>query len=307
LISPIGIALQKEDAPGSAQARASRATLMCDMTTLCQLRFSNPDVVSQDTVFSAYRTCNPGSSILTLDPCLFPSTSMIQSIVGGAGPAAAQPAAGAPVPGGGGGITLPSTDVHFSLGPATFDVSLPSSVSATLPIPFRGARSVVLNLSASVSGEFSFSVTINAVPHVRIIARAGVRVTGDQRATAGLVVETTRTTCQAVDEAAARTMLQGAGEKLRDAIRNVQNPPPRTAGQAETGLEPASRWADVGSAIYGVHSAIERVRAGCREVPLASVEFSARIPLEPVTPSMPPTERDRGLAPYVGGTATFHF
>jgi len=217
--------------------------------------------------------------------------------------------AGAAASSAGGGLNLPSLDFHFSLGAATFDVSIPSSVSATLPIPFQGARNIVLNLSGGTSGEFSFSVTINAIRHVQIIARAGVRVTGDQRATAGLVIQTTRTSCQAVDEAAARSMLQGAGEKLRDAIRAVQNPPPRTSGQSDIAaqFDTASRWADVGSGIAGVNSAIERVRAGCHEVPVASLEFGVRTPLGPFTPGVPPTDRDLERAPYAGVTATFHF
>ncbi|MCJ7626535.1 MAG: DUF4157 domain-containing protein [Anaerolineaceae bacterium] len=310
-ISTSRLALQKEDAPGSsdAQSRASRAEFICDMTTLCQLRFSNPDVVNRDRVFSAYHACHPGTTIMINDPCLSLSPSLIQSIVGGTRTAPRQPAAGAAASSAGGGLSLPSTEFHFSLGPAAFDISIPSSVSATLPIPFQGARNVVLNLSGGTSGEFSFSVTINAIRHVQIIARAGVRVTGDQRATAGLVIQTTRTTCQTVDEAAARSMLQGAGEKLRDAIRNLQNPPPSTSGQSDIAaqFEPASRWVEVGSAISGVHSAIERVRAGCREVPVASLEFGVRTPLGTFTPGVPPTERDLGNAPFAGVSATFHF
>ena len=310
---PAGLTLARQDgaAAPDAAAQASRAELMCDFRTLCQLRFSAPTVVSSDRVRRAYRSCHPSAGSVFLDPCLMPTP-------GPDAPAATPGTTPSPTPatpspsttpstGGGsssgssGGLSLPSTNVRFSLGAAQFNIDLPASLSVRLPVPFRGAERVVLALNASPS-EFSFTATINAVPHVRIIARASATTSGT--GSAGVTVETTRTSCQATDEAAARSALQSAGERLRNAILAVQNPPPvaADASELERTFDPEIRLGEVVAAIANVNSAIDRVRARCREVPVASFDFGVRGPLG--TPG--PDDRDRG-AGYIGGTATFHF
>ena len=306
-----GLALARDEtAPEpSAAERATRAEIGCDIRTLCQLRFSAAGVVDTERARRAYRSCNPGAGSVFLDPCLMPSF--------GAAPdpaARATPAPGpATAPGGstatpsttppasGGGLSLPSTNIRFSLGPARFNIDLPASFSARLPVPFQGAERVVFALNASPS-EFSFSITINAVPHVRIIARAAATPGGT--GSAGLRVETTRTVCRAMDEATARSKLQAAGEKLRDAINAVQNPPPLApdASQLERDFGPQKRLAEVVAGIAGVHSAIEAVRARCREVPVATFDFGVRGPLG--TPD--PSDRERGGS-FIGGGVTLHF
>ncbi|NJO01972.1 MAG: hypothetical protein HC880_10000 [Bacteroidia bacterium] len=177
---------------------------------------------------------------------------------------------------------------------------MPNSVSATLPIPFRGAQVVEINLSADIPSEFSLRVTINAIPHVRIIARAGVEP-GEQRATAGLVIESTRTVCRAPEPETSRARLQSAGEQLRDAIRTLQNPPPSAEG-ADPAMENLDRLRAVGTAIYGVHQAIEESRRGCREVPRVRFDLGARIPY-----GLPEPGGGPGSAPYLGGTLTIPF
>jgi len=196
---------------------------------------------------------------------------------------------------------LPSTTLRFSLGAAQFTIDLPASLAIRLPVPFRGAQRIVFALNASPS-EFSFTATIDAVPHVRIVARAAATTSGT--GSVGLRVETTRTTCQATDEAAARSALQSAGERLRDAIRAVQNPPPAAPGASELAqtFAPEARLGEVVAAVANVNSAIERVRARCREVPVATFEFGARGPL--TTPAPGEERREGG---FIGGTATFHF
>jgi hypothetical protein len=238
---------------------------------------------------------------------------MVTQVPSTPGPGAATPTpapggAGATPSGGGGGgagspggVSLPSTTINFSLGPAQFTIDLPASLAIRLPVPFRGAQRVGFALNASPS-EFSFTATIDAVPHVRITARAAVTPAG--MGSAGLRVETTRTVCQAVDAATARSALQAAGERLRDAIRAVQNPPPLApdASEIEKTFAPEKRLGEVVAAIANVNSTIERVRSRCREVPVATFEFGARGPLS--TPAPGEERREGG---YIGGTATFHF
>ena len=301
-----GLALARDEtAPETGAAeRATRAEIGCDIRTLCQLRFSAAGVVDADRVRRAYRTCHPGAGSVFLDPCLMPSVGAAPATPApgpstAPGGSAATPSAPSRSPSG--GLSLPSTNIRFSLGAARFNIDLPATLSARLPVPFQGAERVVFALNASPS-EFSFSITINALPHVRIIARAAATPSGT--GSAGLRVETTRTVCRAMDETSARTKLQAAGEKLRDAINAVQNPPPLApdASQLERDFGPQRRLAEVVAAIAGVHSAIEAVRARCREVPVATFEFGARGPLG--TPE--PSERERGES-FVGGSVTFHF
>jgi hypothetical protein len=308
---PSGLALARDETgpEPSAAERAMRAEIGCDIHTLCQLRFSAAGVVDAERVRRTYRSCHPSTGSVFLDPCLMPSF--------GAAPDSAAPAAPAPGPstmpgggtatpsttpsGSGGGLSLPSTNIRFSLGPARFNIDLPATFSARLPVPFQGAERVVFALNASPS-EFSFSITINAVPHVRIIARAAATPGGT--GSAGLRVETTRTVCRAMDEATARARLQAAGEKLRDAIRAVQNPPPLApdASELERDFGPQKRLAEVVAGIAGVHSAVEAARARCREVPVASFDFGVRGPLG--TPD--PSDRERGGS-FIGGGVTLHF
>ena len=202
---------------------------------------------------------------------------------------------------------MPSTTINSNLGPAAYTVKLPPSVAVLLPVPFRGAQRVVFNLNASIS-EFSFSATINALRHVRIIARAGVTTKG--QGSAGLTIQSTRTTCHVQDPASARAALQSAGQRLHDAIAAVQSPPPihgdaskpmGTFDKLKQSFDPHIRFAEVVGAIAAVNSAIEKAQAGCQQVPVVSLDFGVRGPL---------TRPEEGQTPqpsYLGGDLTFHF
>lgn len=284
------------------EARARTAELFCDLRTLCQLRFAEPGVVGVDRVRRAHARCNPGARLSFPDPCLMPNFGL-PAPAPSAGPSrpTASPSTST-APSSSGGVSLPSTNIRFNLGPAAFDISLPASLAIRLPAPYQGAQRVVFALDASPSG-FSFTVTVNAVPHVRIIARAGVTTEG--AGSAGLTVETTRTVCRVVEEQAARTALQAAGTRLRDAILAVQSPPPvaADASELERTFGPQMRLADVVAAIANVNSEIEKVRASCREVPLGSVELGVRGPLIPPRPGEPPNRGEN----YLGVTGTLRF
>ncbi len=316
-ISAATPAISCDDGAGApaqgAEAEATSAAIRCDIGALCRLRTQAPEVMSSTRLLQIYRDCHPGvplTSLIAGDPCLTPNFGLPALPGTGPGatrtPGAAPGTGGAPAAGGGagGGLSLPSTTIRFDLGPAAFTVSLPSSIAVQLPVPFRGAQRVVFALNASTS-EFSFSVTVNAVPHVRIMARAAVTTEG--RGTAGLTIQTTRTTCQAVNAAEARSALEAAGTKLRDAIQAVQTPPPPApdASQIERDLAPQARLAEVVGAVAKVKSEIDRVSARCREVPVASFDFGVQGPL--TTPETGRRYRRQPPASFIGGSLRLHF
>lgn len=306
-VSASGVTLARDGTSGAsddATAQADAAEAACDIGTLCRLLVHAPAVVNNARINRVFATCHPDvnpARLIAGSPCLTPNFGL-PMLPGASQPAAPTTAGGtAPRTGGSsGGLSLPSTTIRFNLGPAAFTIDLPTSVAIRLPVPFRGAQRVVFALNASTS-EFSFTATIDAVPHVRIIARAGVTTSGV--GSAGLTIQTTRSTCSAQDAASARSALQSAGERLRDAIQAVQNPPPVApdASTLERTFDPEIRLGTVVSAIVDLNSAIERARAGCREVPVLSAEFGARGPL--TTPAPGETQTPG----YIGGSLTLHF
>ncbi len=311
-ISAASPALSRDPQPGaeddvSFQAPLAEAT--CDIGRLCRLSLHNPGTVSRTRLLRVFTACNPDispASLVAGNPCLTPNFG--RPILPTAGPRrtpGTTPATGSvPAPASGGGLSLPSTKIQFNLGAAAVSIDLPASLSVRLPIEFRGARTLVFALNASTS-EFSFSVTINALQHVRIIARASATTAG--RGAAGLTIQTTRTTCRAMNPAAARSALQAAGTRLRNAIQAVQTPPAPDpdASKLERTFAPHARLAEVVGAVANVKSTIDRARASCREVPVASFDFGVQgqltTPDEPATPgSLPP-------ATFIGGSLRLHF
>ena len=312
-ISAASPAVSRDPEPGTEDDASFEATLAeatCDLPRLCRLSLRAPHVVSRARVSRVFSHCHPSvplTSLVAGNPCLTPRLGLP------APPTAAGPrrtpgttpaTGGAPAPAAGGGLSLPSTNIRFTLGAAAVNIDLPSSLAVRLPVPFRGAQRVVFALNASTS-EFSFSVTINAIRHVSIIARA--RVTTGGRGAAGLTIQTTRTTCQAMNPAAARSALQAAGTRLRDAIRAVQTPPAPApdASELERTFAPHARLAEVVGAVANVQSTIDRVGAPCREVPVASVNFGVQgqltTPEAPTSPGSPPP------ATFIGGSLRVHF
>ena len=317
-ISAASPAISRDPTPGTeddASFQASMAEATCDIGTLCRLSLRAPEAVSRTRLLQIYRACHPGVNLASLvagNPCLTPNFGL-PTPAARPGPVApgprrapgtTPPAGGTPAPAAGSGLSLPSTTIAFSLGAAAVTIDLPASLAVRLPVPFRGAERVVFALNASPS-EFSFSVTVNAVPHVRIIARASMTTEG--RGAAGLTVQTTRRVCRAVDPAAARSALQAAGTRLRDAIQAVQTPPAPDpeASEVSRTLAPQMRFAEVIAAMANVHSEIERVGAPCREVPVAEFEFGAQGQL--TTPDTPSTPGTLPPASFIGGSLRFRF
>jgi hypothetical protein len=208
-----------------------------------------------------------------------------------------------------GGTTSPLTGLQnllhlrFSLGTFNFNLDLPSQVTVSLPITLRNRQILEFRLIGETAGNFSFSATYDGIPQVRISLRAGITgVAGSSpQASAGLTIQTTRTTCHAPSPEATRASLQSAGERVKRAIEAVQNAP--TEQEGETVIDVASRYAELAAAIANLHSAVERAQSLCTQVPVVTFDFGARTPLTP----MQPGETNSNRAPYIGGGVIFHF
>ena len=301
-ISPGHAALRKQDAPAAASAAqdAINAEMLCDLPALCRLHFAHPQAVDLARVTAAYRRCAPsalGSSTPGLNPCLsltsLPPPALGPRNASGVVPPATTGAGAGGAPGG--GLHLPSTTLKFDLGDLQVQLDLPSSLTATLPISYRGVQVVSFKIEAKASGDFSLSISVNAIPHVRISLSAGVSVGSHPQGSAGLTIETVDTVCRAEDPQAARAKLEQAGKKLHDAVL-----------VAQASAEP-DKLKDVVAAIVGVNSAIDEAKTHCKQVPRAKLDFGVHGPLGPFSPQVPPTDSDRSQAPYIGGTLTIPF
>ena len=290
----------------SAEQQATNAELFCDILELCRLHASAPTVMTDERLRAAIGRCRPGVPLIG-NPCLQPN--IIVPAMGAAGQipglTPTRPRAGGrqstrPTSG---GLNLGAlTEFHFNLGPAAFNVSLPSSLRVRLPVPLRDARRIVFSLEARTAGAFSFSATLDGLPHIRIAATAGVDVTG-RTASAGLTFATTRTVCRVTEPTTARAKIETAGRKLQTAITNLQHPPtPRPGAEAPSTLD---QLTDIASAISDMYNAIESVKGPCREVPRATLQFGVRTPIDIGTET--PGERERRPASFIGGTLTIPF
>ena len=301
-IGASAVALRRQEAPveSEEQRQASTADLLCDIPALCRLRATSPSLVTDERIRAVATRCRPGA-LITLNPCLSPQFMLPPPTP--AGPLTPTPAGAG---GGGAGSSGPNlgslTTFRFNAGPVRFNVDLPSSATATLPVPLSGARTIEFSLNASPTA-FSFSAVLNGVPHVRIAARAGVDISGGT-ASAGLTVTTTRTVCRAAEPATARTEISAAGARLQRAINDWQSgaaPAPATGGAASPPPTTVDRLQEIGSAIGALYQAVERVKRPCEQRPVATFGLGVQGPLGP--------SEDPARTPpsTVGGTLTLHF
>ena len=215
--------------------------------------------------------------------------------------------------GGGPSVSMPSlTTLLFQYGGGSLRVDLPTSITATLPVALRGVGLLTFSLNADIPNNFSFTVTLDTRQHLRIATRLSYnRQTG--QASAGLVIQTTQTTCTLPDAAAVQRDLQAAGDRLTTAIRNFLNPPqtPPAAGGEGPALPPEiDRARELGTAIYDLYDKAQRASARCVTRPVWSFEFGAQFPLGPGAGATPPPTGGPGALPpptFFGGSATFHF
>jgi len=199
----------------------------------------------------------------------------------------------------GGGFHWPR--LNFSLGDFNVNIQLPSEAVARLPVSLGGHGQLSFRLSASASGSFSFSATYDGIPHLRVGLRAGVSATGRAPLSGGLFIESSEQVCQARNRAQLEKSLQSAGKALKDAIEAAQSSPTPQPGESDVDF--AMRWAEVGIKIGALYDAIESARRNqCTNQPRFSVEFGARMPLNP--PDQPKGQDD---APFLGGSITIRF
>lgn len=203
------------------------------------------------------------------------------------------PVAVAPAAAGGG---LPSLGLDLVFGPVT--VSLPKEVRARLPIPLAGALKLQIDLAFEVPAKFSLKITLDGTPHLRVSLKAGAEIdpqNSSATGSAGLVIETTATTCNAPDPGETRAKIKSAGDKLNKAAKEFE---------AATGTDKLGKAFEIAGAIGEMYDAVDKAKAKCKQVPVATFEFGYKRLLTPGSETDPTR-----LAPldYAGVTATFHF
>lgn len=193
----------------------------------------------------------------------------------------------------------PSLDLEFEFGPVK--VSLPKEVRAKLPIALSRAYKLTLDLSYEVPAKFGMQLMLDGLPYLRVGLKAGAEVdtkSGAATASAGLVIETTLTTCNAADPGETREKIKTAGDKLNKAAREFEIALPD---------DKLGKAIDIASAIGEIYGAVEAAKARCKQVPRATLELGAKKVLAPGSASDPDPDPAKRPADYVGGTFTFHF
>lgn len=190
--------------------------------------------------------------------------------------------------------------LKFKGGPVEFEISLPKSAKAKLPVRLGSARTLSIELSAEASGNFGFAIWLDGtIPAVRVGLKAGVAVEKDKpvMGSAGLVIETNAKTCTAESPEALKTKVREAGKKLTDAYDAFL--------AAKEGEQRTEKLIDMASAIGEMYDAVDKASAKCEAKPRLTIEFGGKYPLtEPPVVEPDPLKRP---APYIGITGTWHF
>jgi hypothetical protein len=191
---------------------------------------------------------------------------------------------------------LPSLDLDLTFGPVT--ISLPKEVRAKLPIPLAGAKKLVIELGIEVPAKFTFKITLDGTPHVRVSLKAGAELdpkNTSATASAGLTIETTATTCNAADPGETREKIKSAGDKLNKAAQEFE---------AASGTDKLGKAFEIAGAIGEMYDAVDKAKAKCKQVPVATFDLGYKRLLTPGSETdptkLPPLD-------YAGVTATFHF
>ncbi len=202
----------------------------------------------------------------------------------------------APGPGtGGGGLPDLSKLLTLKFGPLT--VELPKSATLKLPIAITQAKTLTIELKAETSATFSFSLTLDGLPHIRVSVKSSVSYSKEKgtTGTAGLQIEATRTVCSAANPDALRTKVTKAGEDLKKAMGEFS---------AESdNAKKLSKAADIASALGDMYDAVDKSKEGCKQVPAVTFEFGAKVPFGGGTET-DPSKREPG---YIGPTVTIPF
>jgi len=189
----------------------------------------------------------------------------------------------------------------FKAGGAEFAIDLPKSATAKLPVALRAGKALAFELKAETSGTFSFSVTLDGLPHVRVRLEAQASVSKEKGTTgsAGLVIETTRTVCHAPSPESLKADITKAGDDLKKALQEAQ--------AATKNEDKLSKLVDVASAIGDMYDAVDKAKKSCKQEPAATFKFGVQGPLSPPSGAPEETDPSKRPAPYIGGSITFHF
>ena len=200
--------------------------------------------------------------------------------------------------------TSPSLSDLLTLkfGPVT--VELPKSIKAKLPIPISTAKSLVIELQADAPAKFAFKLTLDGTPYVRVSASAGAEYDTDKKiatGSAGLQIESVKTTCHATNPEETRSKITSAGDKLMKASAEYS-----AATDAET---KQGKLIDIAGAIGEMYNAVDKAKAACKQVPRWKLEFGVKGPLGSGGSSGSDADTDPSKRPptVLGGTLTIPF
>lgn len=188
----------------------------------------------------------------------------------------------------------------FKAGAVEFSAELPKSVSAKLPAAIGIAKSLSFELKAEASGTFSFSVALDGLPHIRVIAKAQLNVDKDKGSSggAGLEIQATRTVCSADNPEVLKAKINESGEKLQKAMKELGAAAPD---------ERLSKLVDIGSAIGNMVDAVNKSKTACKQVPAASFGLGVQGPLKPSDSALNDPDPTKRPATFFGGTFTVPF
>jgi hypothetical protein len=188
----------------------------------------------------------------------------------------------------------------FKKGPFEVQVDLPKSVTGKLNLPLGSVYSLGFELKAEVPGDFSFGIAFNGMRYINVGLKAGLNYDKDKglAGSAGLQITTTRKICSAANPEGLKTKILASGEKLKKALDELPK------------VEPDKRiekLIEIGGSIGEMYEAVEKSKAGCKDVPAATLEFGWKGPISPSDKALQEPDPLKRPVPYFGGTLTIPF
>ncbi|MFN8494538.1 MAG: hypothetical protein U0350_43455 [Caldilineaceae bacterium] len=258
----------------------SEAAIFCDIPTLCKKYGEAHGVFSEQSLRAAIQKCRPNVRLWPGNPCLQPELIPSTLLV----PGLASP--------------LPSRRQSTRQGPnleklfhlnfngrhLSVEVTIPNSLAVKLPIELGRGYQIAFNLNANLSGEISFSATLDGLPirvggvPLQFTAQASYNI-DNHRATVGITAsQRPRRVCNRLSETT-KAEIQDAGEQLQTAMNNLLHSGNQSQ-EAASDQESSSHLQQVRQLVDAIgklwHTVIE-ARQRCHEESSvkAKVEFSS--------------------------------